>query len=248
MKRRFDLGRVFGIPLHVDASWFIVLFLVSWTLTTRHFPLQVPGLPLWIYGLMGVGAAILLFVCVLLHEFGHSLVAQSYGMQVHQVTLFMFGGVAHIALDPKRPRVELFIALAGPLVSFAIAVTCFSLARVMEALLPVVVSHPGLMPYLVGLVILRYLGAVNLAILVFNLLPGFPLDGGRVLRAILWAGLRDLRKATRIASVFGNALGIGLLVLGSFLIVQGRWTNGIWYVLLGIFLRDAARSAGVEAR
>ncbi len=243
MRRRFELGSFFGIPLHVDVSWFLVLILVSWSLATRLFPLQIPGLPLWTYGVMGVGAAVLLFVCVLLHEFGHSLVAKSYGIPVHHVTLFMFGGVAHMSLDPKRPRVEFFVAVAGPVVSLAIAVGCFWLSRLMVAWLPAVVAHSLAGLYLTGLVMLRYLALVNVAIILFNLLPGFPLDGGRILRASLWAWLKDVRRATQIASWFGTGLGVVLLALGAFWLLEGRWVNGLWYILLGLYLREAAKAS-----
>ena len=243
MKRQFELGSYFGIPLRVDASWFVVLLLVSWSLSTRLFPLQIPGLPLWVYGVMGVGAAVLLFACVLLHEFGHSLVAKSYGIPVHHITLFMFGGVAHMSLDPKRPRVEFFVAVAGPLVSLAIAVSCFELSHLMAAWLPTVAAHPLTGFYLTGLVMLHYLAMVNVAIILFNLLPGFPLDGGRILRATLWAWLKDMRRATRIASWFGTGLGIVLLALGAFWLLHGRWVNGLWYILLGLYLREAAKAS-----
>jgi len=243
MRRQFELGSYFGIPLRVDASWFLVLVLVSWSLATRVFPLELQGLPLWSYGILGVVAAVSLFGCVLLHEFGHSLVAKSYGIPVHHVTLFLFGGVAQMSLDPKRPRVEFFVAAAGPVVSLAIAVGGFWLSRLMAAGLPAVATHPLAGFYLTGWVMLRYLVFVNVAIMLFNLLPGFPLDGGRILRASLWAWLKDVRRATRIASWFGTGLGVVLLALGAFWLLEGRWVNGLWYILLGLYLREAAKAS-----
>lgn len=232
MTRRIELGQLFGIPILLDTSWFIMLAVVTWTLATGYFPAQMPGRSAATYWLMGLVAAVLLFLCVLLHELGHSLVAKGYGIPVKRVTLFVFGGVAQIASDPKRPLVELMVALAGPLVSAVIATGCFWASSHV-----VVETHAQL----VGRSIVHYLAVVNVAILVFNLLPGFPLDGGRVLRAALWAWWGDLRKATRIASLFGSGLGMGLLALGLVSVIQGHLISGLWDVLLGTFLRNAAK-------
>ena len=237
MRRRIELGRLFGIPILLDTSWFIMLALVAWTLATGYFPAHMPGMGVAAYWFMGLVAAVLLFLCVLLHELGHSLVAKGYGIPVNRVTLFVFGGVAQIASDPKRPLVELAVALAGPLVSAVIAAGCFWASSHV-----VVQTHAQV----VSLSIVRYLAVVNVAILVFNLLPGFPLDGGRVLRAALWAWWGDFRKATRIATLLGSALGIGLLALGLVSVIQGRWISGLWDILLGTFLRNAAKVSYAE--
>ena len=232
MTRRIALGRLFGIPIYLDTSWFVVLGLVTWTLATRYFPFQVRGLSVPIYWCMGGLAAVLLFVCVLLHELGHSLIAKREGIPVNRVTLFLFGGVAQIASSPTRPLVELKVALAGPLVSIAIAALCaWGSSRIP-------LDTPT---HAIAFAIARYLAVVNIAILVFNLLPGFPLDGGRVLRAALWAWSGDLLKATRITSTLGSAMGFCLLGLGLWAIFRGQWIGGIWYTCLGFFLRDAAR-------
>ena len=240
--RRFSLGRVLGIPILLDTSWFVILALVTWTLATGYFTLRITGASPLTYGMLGLGAAVLLFLCVLLHELGHAAAAKAYGIPVSRVTLFIFGGVAHIAQDPRRPLVELSVALAGPLVSVGIAALCFWSSAAMA---PALALHPAYSPdpAQMVLVTLRYLAVVNSAILAFNLLPGFPLDGGRLLRAVLWAWLGDLRRATRIASALGSGLGIGLMVLGALSLVRGQWINGIWYGLLGMFLRNAARAS-----
>jgi len=231
MMRCIVLGRLFGIPIHLDTSWFVILGLVTWTLATRYFPFQVRGLSVPMSWLMGGLAAVLLFVCVLLHELGHSLIAKREGIPVNRVTLFLFGGVAQIASSPTRPLVELKVALAGPLVSIAIAALCaWGSSRI-----PLETT-----PHIIAFVIARYLAVVNLAILVFNMLPGFPLDGGRVLRAALWAWSGDFLKATRVTSTLGSALGFGLLGLGLWAVFRGQWIGGIWYACLGFFLRDAA--------
>lgn len=233
-RRNTGAWSVLGIPIYIDASWFVILALMTWSLARGYFPETYSGLSALLSWTMGVGAAVLLFACVLLHELGHSLVARRFGIPVARVTLFIFGGVAHIQHDPRHPSVELAVALAGPLVSALIAGGCFAAAR---ALAP----HPAA-PF-VAMAMLRYLAMINLGLIVFNLLPGFPLDGGRILRAALWAWTGDLRRATRMASVVGMGLGFGLLALGLWAIVRGEWLGGLWYACLGLFLRNAATSS-----
>lgn len=223
--------RLFGIPIHLDASWLVVATLISWSLASRYFPLQYPGVAPWLYWVMGASAAVLLFACILLHELGHSLVAQRHGLPVACVTLFMFGGVSQIADEPARPAVEFKVALAGPAVSLLIAAAC---------LLAVASMPLETAGHLVVAALLRYLGTINVVLAVFNLLPGFPLDGGRILRAALWAWTGSLRRATRASSLLGGAFGLGLLAFGIWAAVQGSWVAGLWYVFLGLFLRSAA--------
>jgi len=243
--------RLFGIPLHIDASWFIIVLLVAWALTRGYFPAHVPGLSGIVYLGMGITASLLLFACVLLHELGHSLVAKAYGIPVYRVTLFIFGGVAQIGSGPRRPWVELMVTLAGPLVSAAIAVTCF-VAVTALTIHPgpptTMVAGAGAPLHLVVRSILQYLAVINTGILLFNLLPGFPLDGGRLVHAALWAVTNNPRLATRMASWLGAAFGLGLMSLGIWGIVRGEWSSGIWYVLLGFFLRDAALQSYRQAR
>ncbi len=233
-RRIIKLGSCLGIPIHLDASWFVILALMAWTLATHLFPSQFPGLSQAVYWVMGPVAAVLLFSCVLLHELGHCVMAQQSGVPVKRVTLFLFGGVAQLGGESRRPLVELKVALAGPLVSVLLAALCMGLSSIMPVQTTI---------QLVGFLIVRYLAIVNTVILCFNLLPGFPLDGGRVLRAALWAWSGDVRQATRIASLFGSALGIGLAVLGGVWLLKGRWLGGVWYVVLGVFLRDTARAS-----
>ena len=227
--------RLFGIPIHLDASWFFIVTFIAWSLGHDYFPTAHPGFASGAYGLMGAAASLLLFACVLLHELSHSLVAQGYGIQVIRVKLFIFGGVAQIGGRPPRPAVELLVALAGPLMSALIAWGCAVWSSAIHG------THPFA---LAAAAILRYLTTINVAILLFNLLPGFPLDGGRVLRALLWALSGDLRQATRIASLLGAGFGIGLIILGAWtMAAQGRWTGGLWLCLLGSFLWGAARTS-----
>ncbi len=231
MAHRIELGRVFGIPIQLDQSWFVILALVAWSLATGDFPVSVPGASAPVYMLMGLGAACLLFVCVLLHELGHSVVAKASGIPVNKVTLFIFGGVAQMANDPTRPLVELKVALAGPAVSIALAALCVGLSRFLAGHAP---------DHVIGAAIVRYLAMVNIALVVFNLLPGLPLDGGRILRAIVWAVSGNLHTATRLASGAGRVLGMGLVVLGVVAVLHGHWLAGLWDVFLGAFLRNAA--------
>lgn len=244
MQRPFELGRVAGIPIFLDPSWFVILALVTWTLGARVFPSQLSGLPPPAYWGMGLASALLLFTCVLLHELSHALVARAFGTPVNRITLFIFGGVAQLGRESRRPMVELLVALAGPAASGVLAAGGWWGAGILAAQLPsLTATGPVQAAGLIGLVILKYLAMVNVAVIAFNLLPGFPLDGGRVLRALLWAWLKDWSKATKIASTLGSGLAVALWALGVTAIVRGRWVGGMWYVLLGVFLWDAARAS-----
>ena len=223
-----------GIPIHFDSGWFVVVALLSWSLARYDFPLSYPGFPQVIYWAMGLATALLLFACVLLHELGHSVVARSHGIPVACVTLFLFGGVAQITESPKRPSVELQVALAGPLVSVLIAAGCLWGA----VHLPVRTS-----PQRAVAIIVHYLGIINIGLAFFNMLPGYPLDGGRVLRASLWAWTGNLRRATRVASLIGCWFGFGLIALGIWRMAHGGVIGGLWHVFLGWFLRNAAMAS-----
>jgi Zn-dependent protease len=224
------MRRLFGIPVHIDPSWFFVIAFLTWSLSRGYFPAHQPGLRPATYALLGFAAALLLFLCVLLHELGHSLTARRFGIPVARLVLFMFGGVAELSAAPKRPMVELAVALAGPVVSGLLAVVCWLAA---DLLPPSAAAGTAAL-------LLRYLAVINTGIILFNLLPGFPLDGGRVLRAALWAWTGSLPRATRIVSTLGAALGVLLIVLGAWVLARGAWFSGGWYILLGFFLRDAA--------
>ena len=239
MSRRFPIGRYAGIPVLVDASWFVMLGVISWTLATGYFPSEAQGLRPQQYWLLGIVAAVLLFVCVLLHELGHALLAKLSGLGVDRIVLFIFGGVAQIAQEARRPVTELAIALAGPLVSVAIGFACRYVA---------LMWHPQTLPDILGWLLLRYLFYVNIGLVLFNLLPGLPLDGGRVVGALLWAMTGDVVKATRIAGWLGGLLGLGLWGLGLWSIVRGEWMQGMWDVLLGTFLRQAAQASAEHAK
>jgi Zn-dependent protease/CBS domain-containing protein len=244
----WKIGRALGIPIYVHASWFVVFFFVATSLATGYLPQLLPGLSIPRYWGMGGIAALLLFLSVLLHELGHSYVALRYRVPIKQITLFIFGGMAHMGKEPPSPRAEFLIAMAGPLVSFILGAICFGGAMAMDAL--------SVRSELQGLVVLGgLLGQVNVQLGLFNLIPGFPLDGGRVLRAGLWAINKDFNRATSQASLAGIGFGVLLGSIGAVLMV-GTWsgalgqsiaTNGGWLVFIGIFLFSAAMASRRQA-
>jgi len=244
----WKIGRALGIPIYVHASWFVVFFLVSSSLATGYLPEMLPGLSVPRYWGMGGIAALLLFLSVLLHELGHSYVALRYKIPIKQITLFIFGGMAHMGKEPPSPWAEFLIAMAGPLVSFILGAVCLSGAMAVDAL--------PMRSTLQGLVVLgSLLGMVNVQLGLFNLIPGFPLDGGRVLRAGLWALNKDFHRATSQASLAGIGFGVVLGLIGAALMV-GTWsgalgqsiqTNGGWLLFIGIFLFSAALSSRRQA-
>ncbi|HET6845841.1 MAG TPA: site-2 protease family protein [Anaerolineales bacterium] len=244
----WQIGRVFGIPIHVHVSWLFVFFFVTWSLATGYLPDMLPGLSEPRYWGMGGVAALLLFASVLLHELGHSLVALRYRIPIGQITLFIFGGVAQMRKEPPHPRAEFLIAIAGPIVSFLLAGFCIGLVALLESL-RVGTSVQGLM------VLGALLGMVNTQLGIFNLLPGFPLDGGRVLRAGLWAWSKDFYRATSQAALVGLLFGVGFGLFGAFLLVGALSgtvsgalaSSGGWILLLGAFLFSAARGSRKQA-
>ncbi|MBI4400670.1 MAG: site-2 protease family protein [Nitrospirae bacterium] len=242
--RDWQIGRILGIPIKVHVSWFLVFGFVTWSLATGYLPEALPGLSVGRYWVMGSVASLLLFGSVLLHELGHSYVALRYRVPIGQITLFVFGGIAQMHREPPGPRAEFLIAIAGPLVSFTLGGLLLGLASVADA--------QGLQ----GLIVLGFLlGSVNLQLGLFNLIPGFPLDGGRVLRAGLWAWSGDFYRATRQASLAGQGFGLGLGLLGAVLLVGAISgtipgpvaANGGWIALIGLFLFGAARSSRRQA-
>lgn len=233
----WEIARAMGIPIRVHASWFLVFFLLAWTLATGYLPESLPGLPPLRYWAIGGIAAVLLFLSVLLHELGHAYVALYYGIPIEKITLFIFGGVAHMKKEAPSPRAECLIALAGPLVSLAIGGICHVLVGLGEA----IQQQHGLQGWLIlgGL-----LSFTNLSLGLFNMVPGFPLDGGRVLRAGLWAWGNNFYRATKQAASVGLVFGLLLGVGGLFVIYRGvsdelppaMAPNGGWVLVIGIFL------------
>lgn len=246
--RSWEIGRALGIPIRIHASWFVVFLLATWTLSTDYLPESLPGLSPGRYWVMGAVAAALLFLSVLLHELGHSYVAQYYRIPIEQITLFLFGGVAHMRQEAPSPKAEFLIAIAGPIVSFVISGSCLGLVALAEA----IQQEQALR----GVVMLGLLlGMGNLQLGVFNLIPGFPLDGGRILRAGLWAWGKDFYRATKQAAVAGFGFGLLFVLWGLMRIRQAAtgeldesmvWTGG-WLALIGIFLSVAALASRRQA-
>lgn len=226
-----ELVRVFGFPVRVHASWLVIFLLLAWSLATGWFPAQHAGLTTSTYWAMGLVGSLGLFVSILLHELSHSVVAQRFGLPIRGITLFLFGGVAQMSDEPSSPRQELLIAVAGPLASVAIAAACWAFTAVGEA-----AGWPVYVTAVTG-----YLAFLNLVLVAFNLLPAFPLDGGRVFRAILWSWKRSLREATRIAAAWGAGFGTALIALGILSVLGGSLLGGVWFALIGVFLRNAAQ-------
>lgn len=228
MGNAFSIGRVFGIELRLDYSWFIVFFLVSWSLASHYFPMVHPGWSALTYLALGLLAAGLFFGCVVAHELAHSVVSQAFGTPVRDITLFIFGGAAHITREPKSARDELLMALAGPAASLALALGFAVVWRATPAVAPPLHALTG------------WLAWINLVVGLFNLLPGFPLDGGRVFRAIVWRITGNLRRATWLASGIGRLMAYGFVVWGVVLIFNGSWADGVWIAFIGWFLEHAA--------
>ncbi|HEX5719486.1 MAG TPA: site-2 protease family protein [Thermoanaerobaculia bacterium] len=228
--RGIHLFTIFGFSVRLDPSWFIVAVLATSNLATQAFPTQNPGLSRSTYWWMGVAGALLLFASVVVHELAHSLVARRYGVPMRGITLFLFGGVAEMSAEVPSPKAEFWIAIAGPAMSLAIALAGFGLSFAGEGM--------GLPEPVLGVV--TYLAMINAMLVAFNMVPAFPLDGGRVLRSILWHFKGSLRRATRISSQIGSGFGFLLIALGVWFVIQGNW-SGIWFFLLGLFLRNAAQ-------
>lgn len=227
------VGRVLGIPVSIDLSWFVIFALIVYTLSQFYFPRVNPDFSAAMNWLAGVIAALLLFGSVLLHELMHSYVAKLNGIEIGGITLFIFGGVSRMKDEPRTPEAELKMAVAGPATSFALAAAFWGLA--------VFGGRAMLGP--LGLEIVGYLAVINLILGIFNMLPGFPLDGGRVLRAILWGALDNLDRATRYASYVGQGFAYLFIIGGFWMMLLGGFLSGLWLVLIGWFLNNAAQQS-----
>ena len=231
MQGSLRLGRIRGIEIALHPSLLLAFFLIAWTLAGTWLPQLLPRRPAGFYWTLGLIGALGLFVSVLLHEFGHALTAQARGIRVPSITLFIFGGVANIAMEPRTPRDEFWITIFGPLTSFALAGVGAAVWYATRGTLRPVAA--------LGIV----LGFINLQLAVFNLIPGFPLDGGRILRSIIWGITGNLLRATRIATIIGQLVGYGFIVLGVYrILVQQDFASGLWVAFIGWFLQNAAEA------
>ena len=229
MRNSFSLGKLFDIELRADFSWLIGLVLLVWLLAAHYFPMTYPD---WTSGAVfsaAVATALLFFLSVLAHELGHSLVSARLEMPVPRITLFIFGGLAQLDREPTRPRDEFLISVTGPLVSLALGLGFSALGWAGPDKVGVPLAAFG-----------KWLGLVNLGLGLFNLLPGLPLDGGRLLRALIWGLTKSFRKATIISGGAGRILAFGLIAWGIWMVFQGNWADGLWMAFIGWFIEQAA--------
>ncbi|MFQ5905982.1 MAG: site-2 protease family protein [bacterium] len=228
MKTSWKVGRIAGIDIRIDSSWLVVFFLVTMSLALFYFPHTYSDWTRWEYWSIGILTSLLFFASVLIHELAHSIVANKQKDRVRSITLFIFGGVSQISHEPATPGKEFTMAIVGPLSSVGLGILfgfLWFLAR------------PVSMPFSA---LFRYLSSINFVLAVFNLVPGFPLDGGRVLRSIVWRATGNLKAATRVASVSGQAVAWLLIFLGITLAIRGVLISGLWFAFIGWFLHSAA--------
>jgi Zn-dependent protease/CBS domain-containing protein len=229
--KRIDLFKLFGFEVRIDLSWVVLAILVAWSLSAGLFPFRYEGLSTRTYWVMGIVGAIGLFLSIIVHEMSHSLIARGFGMPIRGITLFIFGGVAEMKQEPPTPKAEFAMAIAGPISSMLLALV-FYVAGVSA-------SAAGWPEAFYG--VIKYLAWINAILALFNLIPAFPLDGGRILRAILWGWKKNLRWATRISSQIGAVFGILLIIQGVLHFFNGNFIGGMWWFFIGMFLRNAAK-------
>lgn len=232
MEGSLQVGRVLGIPVAIHHTWLVVFFLLTWSLAVGFFPADFPGWPLGLYWVTAAAAALLLFASVLVHELSHSLVARARGLPVRGITLFIFGGVAQIEAEAEAPRDEFLVAVVGPITSLVLAGLAW-----LGASAPIEGPPDA---------VLHYLAFTNAALAVFNLVPGFPLDGGRILRAAVWGATGSLRTATNLSSYAGQAVAFGLVGWGVLRMFSGNFMGGLWIAFVGWFLNGAAEQSRRE--
>lgn len=229
----WQIGKIAGIPIRVHFSWFVVFGLITWALATQYFPQVAPELPQITNWLRGAIAALLLFLSVTIHELSHSFVAKRYNIPITNITLFIFGGVAQMKKEPGSPKAELNMALAGPFSSYALGLIFYIVYKSAG-------NYAGIKA------IANYLFQLNIILGTFNLIPGFPMDGGRVLRALLWERTGDYLSATKKASKAGQKIALFFIFFGLISIFTG-YAGSVWFLLIGWFLYTAAQSSYQQA-
>jgi len=230
MEANVKLGKIWGIPIGLHVSWFLIFGLLSWSLASGYFPETYPNLTRSTYLVLALVTSGLFFGSVLAHELGHSFIALREKIPVNGITLFIFGGVAQIAQEPRSSGAEFRIAIAGPIVSLALSAGFGGLWLLNRA--SPLVAAPS-----------EYLMRINFILAAFNMIPGFPLDGGRVLRAIVWWFTKNFQRATQVAALSGQVVAFGFIAVGVFTIFQGRFMDGLWLAFIGWFLQNAAASS-----
>ena len=228
-RNRIPLFKLSGFQVWVDWSWLLLAVLVAWSLRGGVFPEMVKGLTAGTYWTMGVLGALGLFFSIVIHEFAHSVVARKRGLPMAGITLFIFGGVAEMTEEPASPATEFWMAIAGPAMSVVVGLVFLAIGELVKS-------------EKVAWAMFSYLGRLNLILAAFNMIPAFPLDGGRVFRSILWHFKGDLRKATHISSMVGSGFGLLLMLLGFFAFLNQDVISGVWYFLIGSFVRNAAET------
>ena len=226
-RHTIPIGRVLGIPIDLDYSWFLIAALITWMLAVSYYPVEFKGGTSIEYWVMGAVTAVLFFASIVVHELAHSWVALRYKVPVRRITLFIFGGVSQIAGEPPSAGAEFLIAVVGPLTSFALAAVFFLLEPLLVNITP-------------ALAVAKYLALINGLLGLFNLVPAFPLDGGRVFRAIVWGANKNFRRATLIAASTGRFFGFLFIVWGVWQALRGNVANGLWIAFIGWFLESAA--------
>jgi len=232
--KRVTLFRFFGFKVKADASWFFLAVLISWTMSSHVYPHLYPGQSLDLYQAMGVATVAGIILSIIAHEVAHAVIAEDYHMPIASITLFIFGGVAEMKGEPSHPKGEFCMAVAGPVMSMLMALFFWALANLYGEYVRVgAVFH-----------VLDYLGNLNMLIAVFNIVPAFPLDGGRALRAIIWHRKNNLVAATRIASEFGAVFAYGLIALSCYkIVIHNDLISGVWLGLLGFFVHSSGAYA-----
>jgi len=231
--KNLTIGRVLGIEIRINVSWLFIAMLLSWALARGYFPAVHEGLKQIDYWSMGIVAVLGLFLSILLHELAHSVVAKAFGQDIKSITLWMLGGMAEMREEPPGPRAEFLMAIAGPATSFVLAGLFHAIGAGLG---------PGSSMELAGIVA-TYLGKLNLILAIFNLVPAFPLDGGRVARAAIWAWTGNFDRATAIAARMGTLFGLTLIAFGVFVLLASGDLSGLWLVILGLFIRFAAEAS-----
>lgn len=227
----YRLFKLLGFEVKVHPSWLIIAGLIVWSLSSGLFPHYFENLSTATYWWMGVVGAIGLFLSIIAHELSHSLIARKFGLPIKGITLFLFGGVAEMTEEPPSAKSEFYMAIAGPIASIAIGIVFLGFNFIANAALFSKPIHG----------VISYLGFINILLAGFNLLPAFPLDGGRVLRSALWAWKKNLKWATHIASRIGTGFGIALIILGGLTFFSGNLVGGMWWALIGMFLYSASK-------
>ncbi|MHA7827054.1 MAG: site-2 protease family protein [Roseovarius sp.] len=234
--KKIDLFSILGFRVSLDFTWFFLAILIVWSLSWGYFPAVIDGLNRNTALILGVVGALGLFFSILFHEFSHAIVARRFDIPITGITLFIFGGVAELEKEPPSAKSEFLMAIAGPIASYVLAVVFYTIAVVLP---PATAAMPVA-------AVFTYLALINTVLATFNLLPAFPLDGGRVFRAAIWWWSGDLERATSLAAGTGRILGTFLMVLGLFSVVSGNFVAGMWQALIGLFIIGAARSSEVQ--